>query len=108
MEYVIGLAAVVLFVIILLYRRKEHLEEMHQIFTHKHTVQKNIKEVTNETGKEIKKTHNILHAEIEEHFSGHSNQKLLLDVLDEWLDLKKKALKEHRSWLRKKWDHLGH
>ncbi|MFC1890987.1 hypothetical protein ACFLZT_01175 [Thermodesulfobacteriota bacterium] len=100
MEIILVVVIIVILAVIFYTRRKEHFTEVHKEVVIKQEEKKTWKEEKFMSYGEVQEVRSVLKKDIMEKFEDQEKRDTLLDIVDEWAELRIKTFQDRRSWVR--------
>ena len=100
MGFILVLVIVVILAVIFYTRRKEHLEEVHKDVAIKQEEKKAWKQEKFMSYGEVQEVRGTLTKDIMEKFEEQEKRDTLIEIVNEWAELRIKTFQDRRSWVR--------
>ena len=100
MGIILVLVIIVILAVIFYSRRKENLDEVHKKVAIKQEEMKSWKEEKFMSYGEVQEVRSVLEKDITEKFEDQEKRDTLIEIVNEWAELRIKTFQDRRSWVR--------
>lgn len=100
MEIILVIVIVAVMAVIFYSRRREHLDEVHKDVELKREEKESWSKEKHMSYGEVKELQGILKREIEAKFENEEKRNTLIEIVNEWAELRIKTFQDRRSWVR--------
>jgi len=100
MEIIVIIIIIAIFAVVLYVRRRESIREVNKDITLKQEEKKSWGNEKYMTYGEVQEVRRVLEKEIEEKFEDQEKRNTLIDIVNEWAELRIRTFQSRRSWVR--------
>lgn len=100
MEIILIAVIIIILAVVFYTRRKEHLEEVHRDVAIKQEERQAWKEEKFMSYGEVQEVRSVLEKDITEKFEDREKRDTLIEIVNEWAELRIKTFQDRRSWVR--------